>query len=105
MSRFVHVVDCLAATSKICTADANAHFSTGLINFQGEGQACAHRPIATAVRLIATTRSDGWRPSVDGGNGEQEMTREDAIDYINHNIAKLRRPPANDPEWCVTSGC
>jgi hypothetical protein len=35
---------------------------------------------------------------------EQEMTREDAIDYISHavhishTIAKLRRPPANDPE-------
>jgi ATP-dependent Clp protease ATP-binding subunit ClpA len=29
---------------------------------------------------------------------EQEMTRDDAIDYISHGIAKLRRPPANDPE-------
>jgi ATP-dependent Clp protease ATP-binding subunit ClpA len=34
----------------------------------------------------------------------QEMTREDAIDYISHaihishTIAKMRRPPANDPE-------
>jgi hypothetical protein len=35
---------------------------------------------------------------------EQEMTREDAIDYISHAvhighvISKLRRPPANDPK-------
>jgi hypothetical protein len=29
---------------------------------------------------------------------EQEMSRDDAINYISHAIAKLRRPPANDPE-------